>query len=65
MTQASLKNAIKQAVIEVVREERHLFAEALVEAMEDVALASAIREGRKSKSVTRKEVMRSLRGRRR
>ena len=64
MTQASLKKAIKQAVIEVVREERHLFAEALVEAMEDVALVTAIREGRKSKVVARKQVMRSLQGRR-
>ena len=62
MTAAALKKAVKQAVIEVVREERQLFAEALLGAMEDAALASAIREGQKSKPVRRAGVFRALRG---
>ena len=65
MTESALKKAIKQAVIEVVREERQLLTDALVEAMEEVALLSAVRMGEKSKPVSRQAVLRALRGRRR
>lgn len=64
MTQAALKKTIKQAVIELVREERHLLTDALVEAIEEVALVSAVRAGEKSKPVSREQVFRAL-GRRR
>ena len=63
MTQTALKKAIKQAVMEVVREERHLLTDALVEAMEQVAFLAAVREGENSKPVTREQVFRALRGR--
>ena len=65
MTESALKKVIKQAVIEVVREERELFADALRDVMEDIALSSAIREGRKSKPVQRERVLRALKGGRR
>ena len=60
MTQAAIKKAIKQAVIEVVREERQLLTDAIVEAMEEVALLAAVRDGENSKPVTRDQVFGAL-----
>jgi hypothetical protein len=62
MTQATLKRAIKEAFVEAIREQRHLITAAMAEAIEDSALASAIREGRRSKLVRREQVIRALRG---
>jgi hypothetical protein len=65
MTQATLKRVLKEALVETMRENRDLLTSAVAEAMEDMALASAIREGRKSKRVSRKQVMTALRAGRR
>ena len=55
-----LKEAVKQALIEVLQERPELFSEVVAEALEDVALARAIRAGESSDSVSRDEVMKSL-----
>jgi hypothetical protein len=60
MTQAALKKVVKQAVLEVVREERRLLTDVFMEAMEEVALLAAVREGENSKPVTRDQVFRAL-----
>jgi hypothetical protein len=65
MTQATLKRVLKQALVETMRENRDLLTSAVAEAMEDMALVTAIREGRKSKRVSRKQVMSALRAGRR
>jgi len=55
-----LKEAVKQALIEVLQERPELFSEIVAEALEDVALVRAIRAGESSGSVSRDEVMKSL-----
>lgn len=51
-----LKDAVKQALIEVLQERPELFSEVFAEALEDVALARAIRAGEASGDVSREEV---------
>jgi hypothetical protein len=46
-----LKGIIKEAIIEIIKEKRKVFYEILLEAIEEVGLANAIREGRKNKFV--------------
>ncbi len=57
-----LKNIFKKALAEVLEERQDLFAEIVMEALEDFALVRAIQEGEDSEEVSRKEVMQVLRG---
>lgn len=52
----ALKRALKEALAETLHEQRELLHEVLVEALEDLALAEAIREGRQTQRVERGEV---------
>jgi aminopeptidase C len=61
MTQASLTRSLKQALAASLRDHRDDFRDLLAEVIEDVALASAIRDGEKSKPVKRESVMKALR----
>jgi hypothetical protein len=63
MTQATLTKSLKQALAETLRENREEVRDILAEVIEDVALASAIREGEKSKPIKRDAVMKALSGR--
>jgi hypothetical protein len=56
-----LKKLLKAAVVEVLEERRDLVSDAVVEAVEDLALVRAIREGSQSGSVSRAEVLKTLR----
>ena len=51
-----LKQTLKEAFVEVLREERDLLREIILEALEDSVLIEAIRDGEKSELVDRKEV---------
>ena len=67
MAQASipedtLKQAIKEALTETFAEERDLFREVVVEALEDFALAEAIEEGQQAEKVSRKRILNTLEG---
>ncbi len=57
-----LKNIVKEALAEVLEERQDLFAEIVMEALEDFALVRAIQEGEDREEVSRKEVMQVLRG---
>jgi hypothetical protein len=46
-----LKGIMKEAIIEIIKEKRKIFYEIILEAIEEVGLANAIREGRKNKFV--------------
>jgi hypothetical protein len=59
----SSKDALKQAVKEALAENPDLLNEAVAEALEDMGMAKAIREGLKSGKATREEVVRVLRRR--
>lgn len=51
-----LKQMFKEALTETLHEQRELLHEIFAEALEDLALAEAIREGRQTERVERDEV---------
>jgi hypothetical protein len=55
-----LKEIMKEAVIEIIKEKRKVFYEILLEAIEEVGLANAIREGRKNKFVHEDRILKIL-----
>jgi hypothetical protein len=57
-----LKTAVKEAIRETFEERPNWLHEALAVVLEDVALARAISEGRKSKRVSRAEIIAILEG---
>jgi hypothetical protein len=62
MNKEQLKDVIKTALVEVLEERQDLFHEAIEMALEDIALARAIKEGEKTKTVRREEVFEILEG---
>lgn len=59
--EAKLKKLLKAAVVEVLEEEPHLLRAALAEAVEDLGMVRAIKEGFRSAPISRDEVFRILR----
>ena len=60
LTEGTLKWVFKEALREALQEQREPLHEILLVALEDFALAAAIREGRETKSATHEEVFRIL-----
>lgn len=58
----ALKQVLKEALVETFQEQRDMFRDVFAEALEDFALAEAIREGRKTRKASREDVFRILRG---
>ncbi|MBM4045983.1 MAG: hypothetical protein FJ279_12775 [Planctomycetes bacterium] len=58
-----IKELVKQALLELIEERKDLLYDSLAEALEDVALVKAIKEGEASEPVGRAEVFRILEGR--
>jgi hypothetical protein len=63
LNERQLKQALKEAFVEMLQEQRGLLHEVFAEVLEDFALVEAIRVGQKTKKVTRDEVFRVLEGR--
>ena len=61
-SESKLKQTLKEALIETLQEQRELLHEVFADVLEDFALAEAIREGRKTKAVSRDEVLGVLQG---
>lgn len=61
--EARLKQVFKEAFIETLEERKGVFHDLIVEAMEDIALSRAIREGEKTETINKKEVFDILEGR--
>jgi len=57
-----LKEILKMALIEVFDERKSLFFELMAEAMEDMALVRAIKEGEATEAASRAEVFSILEG---
>ena len=55
-----LKGLLRDAVVEVLVERRDLLRDALQESLEDTALLRAIRNGERTRLVSRKQVFRRL-----
>lgn len=63
INESRLKEILKNALIEVFEERKSLFYELFVEALEDIALIRAIKEGEATESVSREEMFNILEGR--
>ena len=57
-----IKDLLKQAIIELLQEQRDLLYELFAEVFEDFALANAIKEGEATETVSRTEVFQVLEG---
>jgi len=55
-----LKEVFKQALTELLQEQRDLFYDVFVEVLEDIAMANAIKEGETTAIVSRKQVFKIL-----
>jgi len=57
-----MKEIFREIMINMIHERRDFFYDIIVEALEDVGLANAIREGRKNKFVAEQRIMALLEG---
>ena len=55
-----LKEVFKQAIAELLQERRDLLYDVFIEVLEDIALASAIKDGEETEIVSRKQVFKIL-----
>jgi len=56
------KELLKEVLIELMEEKRDLFLEVMLEAIEEIGLANAIREGRQNELVSEEQILAILRG---
>ena len=59
---AKTKELIKEVIIELMKEKRDLFYEIIMEALEEIALANAIKEGRQNDFVSEDKIFALLEG---
>jgi ribosomal protein L12E/L44/L45/RPP1/RPP2 len=52
-----MKELVKQAIVELLEERQDLFRELFAEAIEDVSLIEAIKEGEATPNVNRREII--------
>jgi hypothetical protein len=57
---SQLKDLIKAAIVEILQEQQEVFTDIIVEAIEDIALAKAIKEGETSETVDRESIFKIL-----
>ena len=57
---AQTKELLKEIVIELIRDKRDLFYEIVIEALEETALAAAIKEGRQNDFVSEDKIFKLL-----
>jgi len=57
-----LKQLLKEAVIEALEEKKTIFHDLMLEAMEDMALVHAIKEGEDTETISKKEILNILEG---
>ena len=60
MDEVHIKELFKQAMIEVIQEQKDLFSGLFTNAIEDIALVNAIKEGEETEPVSREEVFQIL-----
>ena len=56
LTQEQTKNLLREVLVELLEERRSEFHELIIEAIEEVALANAIRVGRKNEFVSEDQI---------
>jgi len=60
LDEEQIKESVKQALVELLREHKELLYELIAEIVEDYGLARAIREGEQTAKVSREKVLRAL-----
>jgi DNA-binding protein YbaB len=55
-----LKTLLKVAIVEILQEQKEVFTDLIIEAMEDIALAKAIEEGESTEIVSREAIFNIL-----
>lgn len=60
LSETDIKELLKQAVAEVLQEQRDFLYEVFLEALEDIALMQAIQQGENTTTVSRTVVFRAL-----
>ena len=60
--ESRLKKILKEALIEALEEKKDVFHELIVEAIEDIGMINAIREGQNTEAVTKQEIFDILEG---
>jgi hypothetical protein len=63
ISEKQAKALLKEVLIELLEEEQDLFFEVMLEAIEEIGLANAIREGRQNEFVSEEQILAILRGR--
>ena len=62
LNEKEFKIMLKQTLVELSEERRDLFSTIVAEALEDIGLANAIREGRKNDFMSKEEIQSILAG---
>ncbi len=62
ISEEQAKELLKEVLIELMEEKRDLFFEVMLEAIEEIGLANAIREGRQNEFVSEEHILAILRG---
>ncbi len=62
LDEKQFKDLLKQTMLELFEERSYVFSGIMVEALEEIGLANAIREGRKDEFVDEQEIMDLLAG---
>ena len=57
-----IKDLVKQAMFELLQEQRDWFSDIIAEVIEEFALEKAIKEGESTETIDRNEVMEALEG---
>jgi hypothetical protein len=56
LDESRLKQILKEALIEALEEKKDVFHELIVEAIEDIGMINAIRQGQNTETVSKQEI---------
>jgi hypothetical protein len=62
LDESRLKQILKEALVEALEEKKDVFHELIVEAIEDIGMINAIREGQSTETVSKQEIFDILEG---
>ncbi|MCY3846407.1 MAG: hypothetical protein OXH69_23020 [Acidobacteria bacterium] len=60
LNEATVKKLFKEALVETLQEHRSLLQEVLAEVLEDSGMTEAIRQGRRTETISRDAALRAL-----
>lgn len=60
LDEGQLKEILKKAILEIIKEEKEIFYDLLTEILEDMALEKAIKEGENTEPVAREAIFKML-----